>query len=231
MPYRIKSISEYHELRGYTKPEHPLISFVNTEEAKYIIDKSLVLDFYSISNKRGLNGKLKYGQQEYSFNDGAMFFLANNQVFKVQQSSIDEPADQPTGWMLLIHPDFLWNTSLIKNIKQYAFFGYTVKEALWLLEKEKAIGNIIENIRQEYHSNIDKFSKRIIISQIETLLNYADRFYNRQFIPTEKANHFILERLEELPKNYFKSDDLKNKGLPTVQFIAGTFKCFAELFN
>lgn len=221
VPYRIKSIAEYHGLRGYTKPEHPLISLVRIEEAKYMIDKSLVLDFYSISNKRGLSGKLKYGQQEYGFNDGAMFFIAPNQVFKVEHNSTDETTDQPTGWMLLIHPDFLSNTSLSKNIKQYEFFGYTVKEALWLLEKEeKIIDNIIQNILQEYYSNIDKFSKQIIISQIESLLTYADRFYNRQFITTEKANHVMLERLEKLLNNYFKDDNLITKGLPTVQYIA-----------
>lgn len=112
---------------------------------------------------------------------------------------------------------------MAKNIKQYEFFGYSVNGALWLLEKEEtAINNIVKNIKQEYHANIDKFSKQIIISQIESLLNYADRFYNRQFITREKANHQILDRLEKLLTNYFKSDNLINKGLPTVQHVAQT---------
>lgn len=114
-PYRIKSITEYHKLRGFPKPEHPLISFVNIEEAKYLSNANLVLDFYSISNKRGLHGKLKYGQQEYNFNDGVMFFLAPSQVFKVEHS-IDEPPDQPIGWMLLIllifYGTLLWQKTL-----------------------------------------------------------------------------------------------------------------------
>lgn len=124
--------------------------------------------------------------------------------------------------MLLIHPDFLWNTPQVKSIKQYGFFDYSVNEALWLSEKEEAIIlNIIQNIRQENHTNIDKFSQGIIISQIETLLNYSERFYERQFIIRKTANHRILDRLEKLLSDYFCSDDLISKGLPAVQYIAG----------
>ena len=123
--------------------------------------------------------------------------------------------------MLLIHPDFLWNTSLAKTIKQYEFFEYSANEALFLSEKEEAtINGIIENIQQEYHSNIDKFSKQIIISQIESLLNYSERFYNRQFITREKSNHQILERLEQFLDDYFNSEDILSKGLPSVQLVA-----------
>src|SRR5690606_14605433 len=105
--------------------------------------------------------------------------------------------------------------------QQYDFFDYAVNEALFLSEKEeKTLNGIIENIQQEYQSNIDKFSKQIIISHIETLLNYSERFYNRQFITREKSNHLILERLEKLLTDYFNSDVLISKGLPTVQYVA-----------
>ncbi len=219
-PNRIKSIAEYHELRGYPKPEHPLISLVNIEDATKLSTERLVLDFYSVSNKRGLTGKLNYGQEDYDFRNGVMFFIAPNQVFSVEHND-DELSHSPSGWMMLIHPDFLWNTPLAKSIRHFEYFGYSVHEALCLLEKEEImISNIISNIRQEYHSNIDKFSKQIIISQIESLLTYADRFYNRQFITTEKQSHLILDRLEVLLENYFRSDDLINKGLPNVQQIA-----------
>jgi AraC family transcriptional activator of pobA len=121
----------------------------------------------------------------------------------------------------MIHPDFLWNTSLAKNIKQYEYFDYSVNEALFLSEKEETtINNIVENIKQEYHSNIDKFSKQIIITHLENLLSYAERFYNRQFITREKSNHQILERLDKLLTDYFNSEDLITKGLPTVQYIS-----------
>jgi AraC family transcriptional regulator, transcriptional activator of pobA len=130
-------------------------------------------------------------------------------------------ASKPEGWMLLIHPDFLWNTSLAKIIKQYEYFDYSVNEALFLSAKEEAtIVNVVHNIEQEYLSNIDKFSQSIIISQIETLLNYAERFYQRQFITRKISNHQILDRLEQLLSDYFNNDKSIKNGLPTVQFVS-----------
>ncbi|WP_294215370.1 helix-turn-helix transcriptional regulator [uncultured Chryseobacterium sp.] len=220
---RIKSISEFHRLRGLPKPEHPLISIVDYSAIKRpsdIGEVNLVLDFYMISQKSGIGGKMYYGQQEFDFDEGVMAFIEPNQVFRIQS----DPAstEKRWGWMLLIHPDFLWNTPLAKNIRQYDYFDYSVNEALFLSEKEQnTLNGIIENIRQEYHTNMDRFSKQIIISQIESLLNYSERFYNRQFITREKANHDILGRLEKLLADYF-DDDLAIKGLPTVQYIADT---------
>jgi AraC-like DNA-binding protein len=217
-PYRIKSISEFHQLRNLPKPEHPLISVVNVEDLTHTEESiSLILDYYSISLKKGIKGKFQYGQQEYDFDEGVMYFIAPNQVFKIEH---DKNSKQ-TGWMLLIHPDFLWNTPLAKVIKQYEYFDYTVNEALFLSEKEETtIIDIIQNIRQEYHSNIDKFSQSIIISQIETLLRYSERFYHRQFITRKITNHKILDRLEEILNEYFKSDALIKNGLPSVQHIS-----------
>ena len=220
---RIKTISEFNQLRGLPKPEHPLISVINVESIKHLSDNeptSLVYDFYFIALKRNCNAKFKYGQQQYDFDEGTMFFIAPNQIFGIVHDK-DEPLKR-SGWMLLIHPDFIWNTPLAKAIREYEYFSYSVHEALFLSEKEETtIAGIIQNIEQEYHSNIDKFSKDIIISQIETLLNYADRFYHRQFITRKITNHKILDRLEDMLEEYFNSDDLVNKGLPTVQYIAG----------
>jgi AraC-like DNA-binding protein len=180
---------------------------------------SWVLDFYSISLKRNPAVKMKYGQQEYDFDEGILFFMAPGQVFRVEVT--DSLPIKHSGWILLIHPDFLWNTSLAKTIRQCDYFDYSVNEALFLSEKEEStLNNIVQLIRQEYHSNIDKFSQSIIISQIETLLNYAERFYHRQFITRKKASHQILERLEKLLNNYFSSEELLEKGLPTVQYIS-----------
>ncbi len=168
-----------------------------------------------------MNGKIKYGQQEYDFDEGVMFFISPGQVYKIERAPGFTP--NKSGWMLLIHPDFFWNTSLAKNIKQYEYFDYSINEALFLSKKEEGtMFSIINNIKQEYYANIDKFSQGIIISQIETLLNYSERFYNRQFITRKKANHKILNRLEDLLAAYFNSDDLIMKGLPTVQHIAET---------
>jgi AraC family transcriptional activator of pobA len=224
-PYRIKTISEFHRFRKLPKPEHPLISIVNAEHLRslpYNEPKSLILDFYSISIKKGISAKIKYGQQQYDFDEGVMFFIAPHQVFGIKPDK-NELSKQSSGWMLLLHPDFLWNTPLAKKIKQYDFFGYSVNEALFVSEKEEVIiQNIIHNIQQEYHSNIDQFSQSIIISQVETLLNYAERFYKRQFITRKITNHQILDRLEKLLTDYFNSDDLITKGLPAVQDIAAS---------
>lgn len=221
---KISTITEFHRLRGLPKPEHPLISVIDFNAINRPADIGEVhwmFDFYQVSMKRGISAKLKYGQKEYDFDEGILFFISPNQIFGV--AAEQNPIVERSGWMLLIHPDFLWNTPLAKTIKQYDFFGYSVNEALFLSDKEEKILNgIIENIRQEYHSTIDKFSKHIIISQLESLLNYSERFYNRQFITREQANHQILDRLEQLLSDYFESDDLISKGLPTVQYVAGS---------
>lgn len=223
-PVRIKTISQFHEFRNLPKPEHPLISVIDYGSIRHNAEVNVlswILDFYSISIKRTSNAKMKYGQQEYDFDQGVMFFMAPGQVFGITIDPATQEKDEHTGWILLIHPDFLWNTSLAKTIKNYEFFDYSVNEALFLSEKEeKTLHNIIENIQQEYHANIDKFSQNIIISQIETLLNYSERFYQRQFITRKIANHKILDSLEELLTDYFNHENLISKGLPSVQFVA-----------
>ena len=220
-PQRVKSISEYHQLRGLPKPEHPLISLVDYSTIKHSPDNndtSWVFDFYNISLKRNLNAKFKYGQQGYDFDEGTMFFIAPGQVLKIE---VNKDGTDKSGWMLLIHPDFLWDMPLAKTIKQYEYFGYSVREALFLSEKEEdIIAGVMQNIKHESHANIDKFSQQIIIAQIEVLLNYADRFYHRQFITRKIANHQVLDKLEAILNKHF-SDDAIQKGLPNVQYIAG----------
>jgi AraC family transcriptional activator of pobA len=222
-PIRIKTISEYHQIMGLPKPEHPLVSVINFESIKklpYSESISLIFDFYSISLKRDFNAKMKYGQQQYDFDEGILFFMSPGQVFGIEMEK--GVALKHTGWMLLIHPDFLWNTSLAKTIRKYEFFNYSVHEALFLSDKEEnIIIGLLQNIKQEYHSNIDKFSQDLIIAQIELLLTYSERFFHRQFITRKITNHKILNRLEEILDEYFSSDTLLQKGLPTVQFVAG----------
>ncbi|WP_394364168.1 helix-turn-helix domain-containing protein [Chryseobacterium shandongense] len=203
---------------GLPKPHHPLIELIDLSKQKKDTGIFAVLfDLYVITLKRGCN-KLFYGQQQYDFDEGVMAFLSPGQILRGESNSIPENID---GWMLFIHPDFLWNTSLAKKIKQYDFFGYTINEALFLSEKEETMINaIVENIKNEYQTNIDQFSQDIIISHLETLLNYSERFYQRQFITRKKTNHQILDRLEALLSDYFNSDNLVSKGLPTVQYIS-----------
>jgi AraC-like DNA-binding protein len=219
---RLKSITEFHRIRGLQPPEHPLISVVNYASVKLYPEHNninWVLDFYSISLKRNLAVKFKYGQQKYDFDEGVMFFIAPGQVFSIEVPP--EGNQERSGWMLLIHPDFFYNTHLAKAIKQYEFFDYAINEALFLSEREETtIDHIIDDIRQEYYTNIDKFSQQIITSHIEALLNYADRFYHRQFITRKISNHQILEKLEQLLDYCLESENLMNSGIPGVQFIS-----------
>jgi AraC family transcriptional activator of pobA len=222
-PHRIKTISEFHSIFNLPKPEHPLISVVDYALlVKAKRDTNIMVtvsDYYSISVKRGLTHKMRYGQQEYDFDEGVMYFLAPGQV--LHATPVTDTDVQASGWILLIHPDFLWHSPLADMMQRYEFFDYTVHEALFLSDKEEVVlQNIIDNIKQEYHSNIDRFSQNIIISQLETLLNYAERFYQRQFITRKITNNQLLDRLDKLLRGYFQGDDLLNKGLPTVQYVA-----------
>ncbi|MGS2739161.1 helix-turn-helix domain-containing protein [Sinomicrobium sp. M5D2P17] len=217
-PYRIQSITEIHRLMGLPKPHHPLIGIIDVAGMKNNSNINTVLfDLYVISLKRGCNNLL-YGQQKYDFDEGLMAFLSPGQILHGEAGGVPPNLE---GWMLFMHPDFLWGTSLANKIKKYKFFDYSVNEALFLSDKEESLINgIAENIKNEYHANIDKFSQDIIISHLETLLNYAERFYQRQFITRKITNHQILDRLEKLLSDYFNSDDLVTKGLPTVQYIS-----------
>jgi AraC-like DNA-binding protein len=219
--YTFETISEFHTMSGLPKPEHPLVSVVDYSLVEYQTDEKEIgwlQHFYSIGLKRNIQYKFRYGQQQYDFDDGLLSFVAPGQLI---QLTLDKPVQKPTGWLLLIHPDFIWNTSLAKKIKQYEFFGYAVNEALFLSEKEEIIiTDILQNIQREYQSNIDKFSQHIITSQIEVLLNYSERFYQRQFITRKKSNHQLLEKLEDILSSHFDNNNLLDTGLPTSQYLA-----------
>jgi AraC family transcriptional activator of pobA len=215
-PIRIKTLAELHRLQELAPPQHPLISIVDYAKIKNVPGVSVVFDFYSISLKKGVN-KLLYGQQQYDFDEGVLYFMAPNQILSAEGNSNPDRS----GWILFFHPDILWNSPLAKNIKQYEFFNYSVKEALFLSEKEETIINgIVGHIEQEYQANIDKFSQEVIIAQLELLLTYSNRFYERQFITRKVTNHRILNQLEELLNHYFNDERLLSEGLPTVQYAA-----------
>ncbi|GAB3773177.1 helix-turn-helix domain-containing protein [Spirosoma horti] len=218
--HRIDTIAAYHRLAGLPKPAHPLISVVRFDDIRpkgLDRPKSIVNNFYSIALKRNFNGRIKYGQQEYDFDEGVMVFLAPGQVLTV---TADESHDH-TGWLLMIHPDFLWHTPMAKRIRQYDYFDYSIREALFLSEKEQSvIVGLIQQIQQEYQAPIDKFSQNIIIAQLDVLLNYADRFYQRQFVTRKITNHNVLSRFETVLEAYFSSTELLKTGLPTVGYMA-----------
>jgi len=220
--YKFNSLSEFHLFCNLSKPEHPLISLIDYSKVTYPVNDSelkWIQNFYSIGLKRNVNAKFNYGQQLYDFDSGVLTFVSPQQFLKIEINQ--EVNVKPTGWLLLIHPDFLWNSNLVKKIKSYDFFQYAINEALFLSDKEeKNIIEILLKIEQEYQSNIDKFSQELIISQIEQLLIYAERYYERQFITRKKSNYELLERFEQVLINYFKSEKPLENGIPTVTNIA-----------
>jgi AraC-like DNA-binding protein len=218
-PQKFNTIPDLHRALGLPKPLHPLVSLVDYGHIKTEADKlpkAMILNFYKISFKKNLQGKIKYGQHYYDFDDGGISFIAPNQVIAAAEGEKDY-----SGYTLLIHPDFLQNYPLAKSIKNYGFFSYSANEALYLSEKErKTITEVFEHIMQELEGSIDEFSQDVMISHIEVLLNYSNRFYKRQFITRKAANHHVLTRLEELLNNYFNDEHTLVKGLPTVEYLA-----------
>lgn len=218
-PVQFNSLSQLHKAMGQNPPMHPLISIMNYGEAKFDAadyEQGIILNFYKISLKTSFKGQLKYGHGFYDFEEGGMSFIAPGQLLRMQ----NEEADY-SGMSLHIDPDFIRPYSLNSNIKQYGFFNYSVAEALYLSEKEKTtILNIYQFIQEELNERIDKFSQDVIISQIELLLNYANRFYDRQFITRKAINNTVLSQLELLLNDYFNSEKPQSNGLPSVNFVA-----------
>lgn len=217
----IRSLKEIHKDHGLPAPAHPLISLIHWPKHQ-IPDNQFVgpvlSDFYRISFNNGLSGISKYGQSHYDYSEGGMTFIAPNQIIG---KCGYEFKDEWSLYTLLVHPDFLWSYPLAKKIKQYGFFSYNTNEALHLSEKEKiTIETILKEIESELESRIDELSQDVIISQIELLLTYSNRFYKRQFITRKAVNSNLLQTLDDLLDDYFSKNKALNDGPPTVQFLA-----------
>ncbi|MDY0905823.1 helix-turn-helix transcriptional regulator [Pedobacter sp. CFBP9032] len=217
---KIDSVSELHKLMGLPKPKHPLVSLVNYNDIQYAaIENSVkaILNFYTVSIKHNADCKFNYGQNYYDFDEGVLAFMEPGQIASGTQNG-NLRAD---GWLLVFHPDLIRNYPIGKNIKNYGFFSYAVNEALHLSESEEAmLGEIFRNIEKEYNHSIDQFSQDVMVSQIELLLNYSNRFYNRQFITRKTASSDLLTKMEILLDEYFGNDKTLESGLPTVHFFA-----------
>jgi AraC-like DNA-binding protein len=219
-PYKFESLSDFHRVLGLPKPLHPLISLIYNTDGKVrvpdIACKQFMMSFYKISYKLNLKGKFKYGQHYYDFDEGGLFFLSPNQLTGTSEQNLDF-----SGFTLFVHPDLLLNYPLAKKIRQYNFFSYAATEVLHLSDEEKeTILAIAKLIDTELKSRIDALSQDVIISQIELLLTYADRFYKRQFITRKAVNHDVLQKLEEILDAYFNNTESLNKGIPTVQHLS-----------
>ncbi|AZB23144.1 AraC family transcriptional regulator [Chryseobacterium bernardetii] len=220
--FRFNSISDFHAFCNLPKPDHLLISLVDYSKVRYTIDDDelrWIQSFYSIGLKKNVNLKFNYGQEQYDFDSGVLCFVSPQQILSLEIKQDIEV--EPTGFLLLIHPDFLWSTSLTKKIKSYDFFSYRVKEALFLSDREESIiVDIFKNIEREYQSNIDKFTQELIIAQMELLLIYSERFYERQFLTRKKSSHELLHKFEEILSQYFNHGNLLENGIPSVKVLA-----------
>ena len=217
--YHIKSISQLVRELELPAPFHPLITMIdfnNISTEVFPKGQKTSLDFYKISFKPTFNGQIKYGQGYYDFEEGGLAFLKPKQIVFSPEGSEDYE-----GFALYFHPDFIRNYQLGKTINQYGFFSYNVSEALFLSAKKKVIiSSLFFSIANELDNNIDSFSQDVLVSQIELLLNYSNRFYNRQFITRKAVNHDIITALDKLLKNYFEEEKSLKKGLPSVKYIS-----------
>ncbi|RFM31687.1 helix-turn-helix domain-containing protein [Chitinophaga silvisoli] len=214
---KISSIVQYNSLRGMTT-KHPLVTVIDLSIAQPLPAMSFNFGLYAVSLKQLNCGQLRYGRKYYDYQEGSLVFIAPGQVVGVQPGV---ESITPQGWILLFHPDLVNGTSLGKHMQDYSFFSYDVSEALHLSDKEKSIViDCFSKIEYELDQNIDKHSKKLIASNIELLLNYCIRFYDRQFITRDSANKGILERFEYLLKGYFSSGKPQHEGLPSVAYFA-----------
>ncbi|MDE1190731.1 MAG: helix-turn-helix transcriptional regulator [Arachidicoccus sp.] len=217
LPYAVNTIGELHGLFFLPKPKHPLITVINLCGKLCLAHASshkLVFDFYSVWIKKNPRGKLGYGQQFFNFGNGSVTFQAPKQVVSVYDHQFTG------GWALAFHPDFIQNFPLAKNIHKFDFFSYSVNQALYVSdEEENKIVALMKSISEEYENN-DSFSRDIIISHLETLLNYANRFYKRQALEAKKKGNDLLSKVEKVLSNYFDRNDVQQQGLPTVQHLA-----------
>ena len=217
---KVESISQLHGLLGFPKPKHPLISLIDASEiqvTKEDVGSKIIYDFYMISLKDRSCG-VEYGRNSFDFEEGVMVFSSPGQTYSPTKA-ISKGEIQ--GWMLYFHPDLIRNTNLGTIIDQYSFFNYDVVEALHLSEDEEStIKTTVNNIKAEYSQRIDNHSQRVIVSNLELLLNYCLRFYERQFNTRTNQSKDVVSQFEREIKKYFTNGKQLESGLPTIQYFA-----------
>jgi AraC-like DNA-binding protein len=228
--YRVATIGELHAVAGFEKPKHPLVSIVDYSKInvfKTPESGSFIFSFYSINFKK--NCHFLYGRQPFDHQEGTLHCTAPEQIITFDR---ERDTKSTEGWGLYFHPELIRNSALGKKIHEYSFFNYAENEALHLSDQEKqTLFSILKQMQDEYNTNIDQYSHDLIISNIELLLNYCKRFYGRQFITRTNQNKDVIVRFEEFMRNYFNSDNLQAKGLPTVKYCAEKMNLSPNYFS
>lgn len=231
--YKFDSVKEYNQLNDHPTL-HPLVTVIDFSKAKprsWDGAKTIKINYglYCIFLKEIKCGDLKYGCNYYDYEEGTLVFVSPNQVMQLELSG---EVYQPKGYGLIFHPDLIHGTALGRQMKDYSFFGYGSNEALHLSEKElQTVMDCLSKIKTELMGTVDKHSKKLVVSNIELLLNYCTRFYDRQFITREKANKGILEKFETLLEDYIASEKMQSIGAPTVNYCAGQLHLSANYFG
>ena len=227
-PVKYDNIFQYNEMRG-VETLHPLVSVIDFSKCGPAYFQRQVFGFYTVFLKDVKCGDLRYGRNYYDYQEGTLVFLAPGQVIGIEKS---QEQYQPKGWALLFHPDLLRGTSLGRNISSYTFFSYEVNEALHLSEQERQIVlDCLQNILSELQHSIDNHSRTLIVSNIELLLNYSTRFYERQFITRNNVNRDVVTNFERLLSDYFIGDKPQQEGVPSVRWCAEQLHLSANYFG
>lgn len=225
---KLDHVYQYNDLLGQ-ETLHPLVSVIDLSTCEPMQHRRQTFGFYTVYLKDVKCGDMRYGRSYYDYQEGTLVFLAPGQVVGFENNG---EKFQPRGWALAFHPDLIRGTSLGRNIAQYTFFSYESNEALHLSEQERTIVlDSLHNIRAELQHAIDKHSRRLIVSNIELLLNYSTRFYERQFITRGEVHRDVLSGFERLLADYFQSDLPQSEGVPTVRWCADQLHLSANYFG
>ncbi len=225
---RFETIAAYNAFNN-NETLHPMVSVVDLSKADPRQASNMYFGFYTIFLKDLKCGDLRYGRNTYDYQEGTLVFIAPGQIISVENTG---ETYQPKGYALIFHPDLIHGTALGRHIQDYTFFSYQSNEALHLSERErKLILDGFSKIEYELEHAIDKHSKRLIVSNIEILLNYCVRFYDRQFLTRENVHQGILEKFEALLNDYYASNKSREAGFPSVNYCAGELHLSASYFG
>ncbi len=225
---KVNTIFEYNEYLGM-ETHHPLVAIIDLSKSKPLRHELQMLGFYTVFLKDVECGNLVYGRQTYDYQKGTVVCIAPGQIVGSRDTG---EIFQPKGWALCFHPDLIHGTSLGKHMREYSYFSYESREALHLSESERdTFIDCLEKIQQEVSHPVDRMSKRLIAKNIELLLDYCLRFYERQFITRENVNRDILTRFEQLLDEYFTGNNAERNGLPTVKHCAEKLCLSANYFG